>query len=186
VKKLVVDIEKCYKCPFGKCTAKCSYFYHSSDVMHIPVENNGVERLLARAAQYLVCRRCEEPFCVTSCPNEALEKDGNGILQRYSMRCTSCKTCSIACPFGVITLDILDYKSSMCDFCIGRANGKPPLCVETCPEKALEYIEIEEEKGKNIYLLSDNLAIRGLLWNKEMEIPFHKLNDRFKYKRVNP
>ncbi|MFN3966900.1 MAG: 4Fe-4S dicluster domain-containing protein [Endomicrobiia bacterium] len=172
MKKLLLDIEKCYKClsKNKKCTAKCSYFYHQSDILKVPIENNGIEKLLAYAAQYIICRRCEEKFCVTACPNDALEKNDKGILQRYSMRCTSCKTCSVACPFGTIYPEILPYKTSKCDFCLGRTNGKQPLCVETCPEKALEYIEVEESPEKNIYVIKDRVAIHGLPWNKEAKV----------------
>jgi len=180
MKRLLIDIEICYKClaKNKKCSAKCSYFYHNSDILKVPVENNGIEKFLAYAAQYIVCRRCEEKFCVTACPNEALEKNEKGILQRYSMRCTSCKTCSVACPFGTIYPEILPYKTSKCDFCINRSNahqtdggqGKPPLCVETCSEKALQFVEVEESPEKNIYVIKERVAIHGLPWNKEAKV----------------
>jgi Fe-S-cluster-containing dehydrogenase component len=162
MKRLLIDLEICYKCK--KCEAKCSYFYHQSTVLKEPVENYGVEKLLAKSAQYLVCRRCEDAFCVASCPNQALEKDKNGILQRHLFMCTSCKSCSIACPFGTIYPEILEYKSSNCDLCIGRTDGKVPLCVTTCKEKAIQFIEVEESKEKNIYLVNDKLAVHTFPW----------------------
>lgn len=179
-KKILVNLETCYKCKSGKgavCSAKCSYFYSSrgphelTSVHHgysveLPEENNGVEKLLAKAQQFLVCRRCEDAFCINGCPREALEKDENGILQRHLFRCSSCKTCSIACPFGTIYLELLNYRSSMCDYCMGRANGKAPLCVETCSEKALQYVEAEEAKEKHIYVINQNLAVCVPYWNK--------------------
>jgi len=168
MKRVFLDIEICYKCK--KCTAKCSYFYHQCEILKIPTENIGFEKILAKAAQYIICRRCEQPFCIESCPNEALEKNSEGILQRSSMRCTSCKSCSAGCPFGTIYPDILPYKTSQCDFCFDRANGKLPLCVETCPEKALQYIEVEESKEKNIYFIGKNLAVHGIPWNIEAKV----------------
>ncbi|MBU0951641.1 MAG: 4Fe-4S binding protein [Elusimicrobia bacterium] len=170
MKRILLDIEICYKCRTdGKeCSALCSYFYHHTEgLLKEEIINNGVEKLFAKAAQYLVCRRCEEKFCVNSCPQEALDKDEKGILQRYMMKCTSCKTCSIACPFGTIYPEILPYKSSGCDYCAGRANGEPPLCVETCPSKALQYIEVEESREKNIFVINDYFAVKGLSWNKD-------------------
>lgn len=166
MKKLFIDIEACYKC--GKCAAKCSYFYHQSDVLKEPIENNGVEKFLAYAAQYVICRRCEEKFCVKACPNEALEKDESGILHRYSMRCTSCKTCAVACPFGTIYPEILPYKTSQCDFCAGK--NEVPICVGTCPKGALRYIEVEESPEKNIYVINDRVAIHAVPWNKEFKL----------------
>ncbi|OGS24045.1 MAG: hypothetical protein A2297_07780, partial [Elusimicrobia bacterium RIFOXYB2_FULL_48_7] len=137
------------------------------NVLKEPIVNNGVEKLLAKAIQYVTCRRCEEKFCEKSCPQEALGRDDKGILQRYLMKCTSCKTCSTACPFGTIFPEILLYKSSGCDYCEGRANGNPPLCVETCKEKALQYVEVEESPEKNIYVINEHLAVHAIPWNKE-------------------
>ncbi len=173
MKKLLLDIEICYKClaKNKKCLALCSYFYHNSDILKdVKIENNGIEKFLAYAAQYIICRRCEEKFCVSACPNDALEKNEKGILQRYSMRCTSCKTCSVACPFGTIYPEILPYKTSKCDFCIDRRDSKPPLCVETCSEHALQFVEVEDSPEKNIYVIKERVAIHGLPWNKEAKI----------------
>ncbi|MDI6757693.1 MAG: 4Fe-4S binding protein [Endomicrobiia bacterium] len=161
MKKLVVDIEKCYAC--AKCEAGCSYFYHSAPV------NNGIERSMAKACQYLVCRRCEEASCIKSCPNKALERNPSGILERHSMLCTSCKSCAMACPFGVIYEDILPFKTSGCDWCAGRtSDDKPPFCVTTCPSRALSWAEVSaDDPLKNIYVLNDYLAVHTVVWEKK-------------------
>ena len=179
-KRILVDLEICYKCKRNKnsiCDARCSYFYSSrgphamTSVRYgyqseLPPENNGVEKILAKAQQFLVCRKCEEPFCIDACTKEALEKDENGILQRHLFRCISCKNCSAGCPFGTIYLELLNYRSSTCDYCIDRCDdNKPPLCVETCPDKALKFVEVEESKEKNIYTINDNLAVCVPKWN---------------------
>ncbi|OGS23076.1 MAG: hypothetical protein A2252_08120 [Elusimicrobia bacterium RIFOXYA2_FULL_39_19] len=170
MKRILLDIEICYKCKNQDkcCSAKCSYFYHNTEnLLKTPITNNGPEKMLSKAAQYVVCRRCEEKFCVNACPQEALGKDDAGILQRFMMKCTSCKSCSVACPFGTIYPDILPYKSSGCDYCAGRSDDKDPLCVETCPNKALKYVEVEESAEKNIYIINDHLAVHGIPWKKD-------------------
>jgi Fe-S-cluster-containing dehydrogenase component len=87
-----------------------------------------------------------------------LKKDENGILKRARMLCTSCKTCSIACPFGVIFIDFLQYLDSQCDFCIGRNKA---ICIDTCPYKAIEIREIDKESiEEGIYFVSDKLAVK--------------------------
>lgn len=146
MKKLFIDLEKCYTCK--ECKAGCSYYYHPG--------NEGYVRCLALAGQEHVCRRCDAPPCVKSCPQEALEKRADNMLNRYAFRCTSCKTCTVACPFGVIYPQIVEYKTTMCDYCMGRSDDHtPPECVATCPEKALDWIEVEENPEKDIY------AVRG-------------------------
>ncbi|MCM8793918.1 MAG: 4Fe-4S binding protein, partial [Candidatus Omnitrophica bacterium] len=134
MKRLFIDLEICSKCP--ECVTKCDYFYHP--------HNKGITNLREFATFALVCRRCEDAPCVNSCYHQALEKQKDGILKRYRMRCTSCKSCSIACPFGVILPDFIPYLDSRCDFCIGIQENIPE-CVKTCPYKAIELKEVEEK-----------------------------------------
>lgn len=166
MKRLYIDLEICYKCK--ECTAKCDYFYHP--------ENKGITTLLEKATHILVCRKCEEAPCVKACPNEALEKQPDGSLKRYSMRCTGCKTCTLACPFGAIYPEVVPYLTSQCDHCLkGLKEGSHPVdgmgelpeCVKICPEKAVQYIEVEESKEKDIYFIGNNLAVHAIPWRKE-------------------
>ncbi|MCM8766030.1 MAG: hypothetical protein NC920_04215 [Candidatus Omnitrophica bacterium] len=151
--RLFIDLEVCSKCP--ECVVKCSYFYHP--------QNNGITNLREFATFVLVCRHCEDAPCVNSCYHQALEKQADGILKRYRMRCTSCKCCSIACPFGVILSDFIPYLDSRCDFCIGRED-KIPECVNSCPYKAVEFREVEEKPEENIFLIGDKLAVKSRKW----------------------
>ncbi len=158
VKKLLINLEKCYACK--ECTARCSYHYHP--------ENKGMLRCIALAVQEHVCRRCDEPPCVKSCPQQALEKRPDGMLNRYSLRCTSCKSCTIACPFGVIIPAIVEYKTTMCDYSEGRVADKEPVCIASCPHKALEFVEVEEDPEKNIYAVrKGQFFVRTIKWQKE-------------------
>ncbi len=157
MKKLYVDLEICRKCK--ECTAECSYPYHP--------ENKGAVSLLEIAMRIEVCRKCEEAPCVTACPKEALEKQPDGNLKRYSMRCIGCNTCALACPFGAIYPEIIPYLTSQCDYCSGRLeDGEEPLCVKTCPEGAIKFIEVDESEDKNIRFVGDNLAVHAIPWKK--------------------
>ncbi len=167
MKRIFIDIEKCYSCK--ECKAECSYFYkHSHTYKDKPKEkslNKGFEKFFAKILQYFICRRCEDAFCINSCPNDALFKDRDGILQRSLFRCSSCKSCLVACPFGTIYKEVLDFKSSQCDFCLSRATDEtPPLCSVTCPEGAIQYIEIEPNERENIYEINKNLVARVVKW----------------------
>ena len=158
MKKLFIDLELCYKCK--NCTGECSYFYHP--------DNDGVSTLLERAARMLVCRQCEAAPCVVGCVFDALEKQPDGKLKRYNMRCTGCQTCSIACPFGVVYPQIVPYLASQCDYCLESCKpGEDPLCVRTCPEGVIKYIEVEESKKDDIYLIGEHLAVHSIPWRKE-------------------
>ncbi|MCM8823070.1 MAG: 4Fe-4S binding protein [Candidatus Omnitrophica bacterium] len=149
MKRLFVDLEKCDSCP--ECVIKCSYIYH--------FENAGITSLREFVTFALVCRRCQDSPCVNSCYRKALKKDANGMVKRSSFLCTSCKTCSIACPFGVILPDFLTFLVSKCDLCIGRDNIS---CIGSCPYNAISLENIEGESvEEGIYIVSDYLAVRS-------------------------
>jgi len=156
MKRLFVDLEICAKC--DECKVACDYFYHP--------QNNGISSLREYATFATICRHCEQAPCVNACYHDALERASDGHIKRYKMRCTSCKSCSIACPFGIIFQDFIPYLDAKCDFCIGRSE-KLPACLSSCPEKAIEVKVIEESLEQNIYLIGEHLAVHTLKWSKE-------------------
>jgi Fe-S-cluster-containing hydrogenase component 2 len=156
MKRLFIDLEVCNKC--SDCVVKCDYFYHH--------QNNGITNLREYATFALYCRQCEEAPCVVACYHDALEKQQDGILKRYKMRCTSCKSCVIACPFGTIFPDFIPYLDSKCDYCVGISK-KLPKCISTCPHKAIELKEVKEDIEANIYFVGDSLAVHSHKWVKE-------------------
>ena len=116
----------------------------------------------------LICRKCEEAPCVHSCYHEALEKQPDGILKRYSMRCTSCKACTIACPFGTILPEFIPYLHSRCDLCLeALREGRVPVCVDSCTHKAVEVREVEEDPKAHIYFVGPHLAVHSRRWQRE-------------------
>jgi Fe-S-cluster-containing dehydrogenase component len=158
LKRIFIDLEVCRKCKERIC--KCSYPYHP--------ENDGVASLLEQVMRIEVCRKCEEAPCVAACPKEALEKQPDGTVKRYSMRCIGCNTCVLACPFGAVSREIIPYLTSHCDYCTGRLKeGEEHLCVRTCPEGAVKYIEVEESEDKNIYFIGDKLAVHSIPWTRD-------------------
>jgi Fe-S-cluster-containing hydrogenase component 2 len=156
MKRLFVDLEICDKCK--ECTAACGYFYHP--------QNNGVASLREYATFATICRHCEEAPCVNACYHNALERGSDGHLKRYKMRCTSCKSCSVACPFGIIFQDFIPYLDSKCDYCVVSSSGLP-RCVSTCAHKAIEVKEVEESLEKNIYFVGESLAVHTLKWSRD-------------------
>lgn len=156
MKRIFIDLELCQKCK--ECQVSCQYLYHP--------QNNGITSLREYATFILLCRHCEDAPCVNSCYRNALERTSNGHLRRYRMRCTSCKSCSIACPFGVILPEFIPYLDSRCDFCINLTE-EVPFCVRSCPYKAVEIKEVQEDPQKDIYLIGDNLAVHTKKWSRQ-------------------
>jgi len=176
MKRLFIDLDKCNECP--ECVIHCSYMYHpqpdvEGDGGPFKSSNIGITSLREYATFALFCRHCEEAPCVSACYKEALEKQADGHLKRYKMRCTSCKSCSIACPFGTIFPDFIPYLDSSCDYCIDRSD-KTPDCIKTCTYKAIEFKDVKEDPENNIYHVGDNLVVKSSKWSREEIIPKKK------------
>lgn len=160
MKKVFIDLDLLDKLEEeGDLKVQCSYPYHPG--------NDGVLSLRELAAYAVICRHCESANCVSSCPREALEKDAEGILKRYNMRCISCKSCALACPFGTIYTEALPFFASSCDYCIGRlAPGEAPLCVRTSPDEAIKYTDVEADESKEMYKVGDHLVVKCKAWKR--------------------
>ncbi|MFH1552310.1 MAG: 4Fe-4S dicluster domain-containing protein [Candidatus Omnitrophota bacterium] len=163
-KRLFIDLDVCASGECKECVTQCSYFYHRQTA------NNGIVSAVELATYALVCRKCEEPHCVNSCPVEALEQqeDKNKVLARHNMRCISCRSCSYACPYGTIYPEMLPRLAQNCDFCLDRRREKDePLCITTCPYGALSLKAGDVELDENTFLVGDNLIVHSTHWDKD-------------------
>jgi len=90
------------------------------------------------------CFHCNEPACLTSCFVNAYTKTPEGAVIYNQKVCVGCRTCMVACPFYIPTFK---YSSAFkpqvmkCIFCYDTRlkEGKPPACVEACPQEALTF-----------------------------------------------
>ncbi len=163
MKRLLIDIPKLLNSGVNPEEIKCEYFYHR--------KNNGQFTLLEIAEFAVYCRQCKEAFCVDACPKEALEHQDNGLIKRYNMRCVGCKSCTLACPFGTIFPEVINYVTANCDYCLNQLNDEPdyiPSCVKTSPQNSFSMIDIENENVKEqIYFAGNHLAVKSGSWLKK-------------------
>ncbi|RLB64057.1 MAG: hypothetical protein DRG80_00070 [Deltaproteobacteria bacterium] len=90
------------------------------------------------------CNHCNEPACLTSCFVNAYKKTKEGAVIYNPDVCVGCRMCMVACPFSI---PAYTYNSALhpeiikCNFCYDNRlkKGKPPACVEACPQEALTF-----------------------------------------------
>ena len=85
------------------------------------------------------CRHCPGAPCAAACPTGCIRRDNSlGLTVYDNARCTGCRACYAACPFGVPTFRRDDGKMEKCDGCAARQRaGLTPACVRVCQTGAL-------------------------------------------------
>lgn len=166
---VVADPKKCIGC--RTCEIACVVSHSDTNIF----EENSKDiqfnpRLTviktARISAPVQCRQCEDSNCAKVCPVDAI-KNEDGCLIVDEKLCIGCKTCTMACPYGLIEL-VTQYKegkkvyqdrlkrigeeggaedkeriiANKCDLCQGRGQG--PACMEVCPTSALKIVKHED------------------------------------------
>ena len=113
------------------------------------------------------CMHCENPPCLSSCPNEAIYQRPDGIVLIDPDTCEGAADCIDACPYGAIDINpAVDYfpdqklpfeeqaephrqhppgKASSCTLCVHRIDvGQEPVCVAGCPSKAMTFVDLDD------------------------------------------
>ncbi len=97
------------------------------------------------------CNQCADPACVKVCPTKAHHKRAeDGLVVIDESKCIGCGMCAKACPYGAPHLDQKSQKMHKCDGCVARTSkGLKTVCEESCPERAIEFGDIEELRKKH-------------------------------------
>lgn len=98
----------------------------------------------------VACNHCDKPTCVEGCPTGAMHKrEEDGIVLVDQDLCIGCRYCEMRCPYGAPQFDEEKGVMSKCDFCLSRLQaGLNPACVDSCPQRAIEYGPIDELRAK--------------------------------------
>lgn len=151
-------------------------------------EPEGQEHPLYRKVQ---CNHCNEPACLTSCFVNAYTKTKEGAVVYNSKVCVGCRNCMVACPFHAPAYSyssVLDPVIKKCIFCYDTRlkEGRPPACVDICPQQALTFGKrkellkiarrrIKENRGKYVDHIYGEKEVGGTSWMYLSSVPFDQV-----------
>ena len=94
------------------------------------------------------CYHCEDPICIRACKSNAIYKEEKyGAVLVNQEKCHGDRRCLRACPYGAPQFhnDAENAKMSKCNMCVERLeDGYGPICVESCPMRALDFGPLED------------------------------------------
>ncbi len=98
----------------------------------------------------MACNHCTDPACVKVCPTKAhYKRKEDGLVVIDAQKCIGCGMCAMACPYHAPQLDADAHKMRKCNGCLERLElGLKPICVESCPNRAIQFGDIEVLRKK--------------------------------------
>jgi formate dehydrogenase iron-sulfur subunit len=155
MKAILIDVTRCTGCE--RCVEACKKEHDLEP--EIPARKLSPDGLSSRRLVTILrleeakrfvkkqCVHCQQPGCVDACLVGAITKTAAGPVIYDPSKCIGCRYCMLACPLDVPRYEwekALPYMKK-CDMCADRlAAGKPPACVEVCPNEACVLGERDE------------------------------------------
>jgi formate dehydrogenase iron-sulfur subunit len=131
--------------------------------------SNGLKSIRELATFRFTCRRCEDAPCISVCPAEALEKDNEGLINRHTNLCVSCKSCVTICPFGTMMTDFFKHHRNRDLFYDLKDENELKKFITKCPEGTVSLTENDESPQDNVYRLNDKVLIKEYLYTTEKQ-----------------
>ena len=165
---MVINLDDCLGCQ--ACVVACKVEYdlpprtQESLELHAPLWSKvytiGPRGEFPQLRMYylpVLCNHCEKPRCLEACPVSAIYKRIDGVVLIDQAKCTGCRQCFWACPYGAIFCPERKEKASKCDFCIQRVEkGTDPLCVTVCLGKCRLFGDLNDPSSEISKTLKEN------------------------------
>ena len=162
---MIIDQERCIGCE--ACSIACKIENNTIDYW-IKIETQGSNEKDTPRGKFpelvmdflpKLCNHCENPPCVDSCPEDALQKRDDGIVILDQNLCTGCQACLTACPYNIIVFDDNNNFAEKCNLCVHRVDqGLKPFCVICCEGQALYFGDLSDPKSVVSKLRSEKNA----------------------------
>lgn len=128
---------------------------------------NGLKTIRELATFRFTCRKCEDAPCIAVCPADALEKDEEGVINRHTNLCISCKSCVTICPFGTMMTDFFKHHRNKDIFYDLTDENELKKFIEACPPGTVTLTDEDESPENNIYKLNDKVLVKEYLYTTE-------------------
>lgn len=142
---ILIDIDRCLGCQACVVACRQESLVCSTHPLGgaIEVRQMGPSGLFPDLEMHFLpaqCNHCDTPACLSVCPTDAIFKRKDGIVLINREKCTTCKACISACPYGAILHDEQTNRIEKCTFCVHRLDqGEIPACISICPAKARTF-----------------------------------------------
>jgi tetrathionate reductase subunit B len=177
---MVIDLKKCAreqgctKC-MDACRKENNVAYHNDPrwdiywIRKVTIKNKEVPGLEKTVP--LLCNHCDKPPCALVCPVQATYKRADGIVIVDHHRCIGCRYCVVACPYNARFFNYRENPdwpnreypkrshgvAESCNFCAHLVDGgELPACVQACPQKALQFGNLNDKDSDIIDVISKN------------------------------
>lgn len=138
------------------------------EALFYPTPNsNGLKTIRELAIFRFTCRKCEDAPCVAACPAEALEKDSEGVINRHTNLCISCKSCVTICPFGTMMTDFFKHHRNKDFYYDLTDTTELNKFISACPPGTVLLTDTRESPAENIYKLNDRVLIKDHIYKTD-------------------
>ena len=162
MKAFIIDLARCsgcYNCqvackdehctndwtPYAKPQPETGQFW-----LKIKEEERGTLPKVRVSYTPVLCMHCRNAPCMEVCPIEGgIYRREDGLIVIDPKKCSGCRNCIDACPYGCIYFNDglhIAQKCTGCAHLLDRDDWQQPRCADSCPTEALRIVDEEEAK----------------------------------------
>ena len=165
MKAFIIDLSRCSGC--YNCQVACKDEHCGNDWtpyakpqpdtgqfwLKIREEEMGTLPKVRVSYTPVLCMHCRNAPCMEACPAAgAIYRRSDGLIVIDPGKCTGCRSCLDACPYGCIYYNDnlhLAQKCTGCAHLLDREGWDQPRCADSCPTEALRLIDESELEKLN-------------------------------------